>query len=166
MVSLLDLQIIYCIVNPAILYYSILYRMQPQAFCATQNMKGKEARQTWSASQPVDEHLKPSSGWKCPRVAVTVLKLHKPVSRSCITGPKDWFTRTRKELSQAFTIKKVHFTKSSVYTLQFKHTRHREERQEGPRSARFTGIMPHNSSLKRFPSDYSSYVQPLSQGKH
>lgn len=82
-----------------------IYRMQPQAFSATQNVKGKEARQTTGVPHnPGDEHLKPSSGWKCPRAAVTVLQLHKPVSRSCVTGPKDQLTRIRKELSLAFTV--------------------------------------------------------------
>lgn len=57
----------------------------------------------------MDEHFQPS------RAAAIVSQLHKPICRSCVTGPKDWFTRRRKEFSQAFTIKKVHFMKSSVY---------------------------------------------------
>lgn len=46
--------------------------------------------------------------------------------------------------------------KSSVYLRIQAYKSEGEDKQEGPRSARLTGIMSHNTSLKRFPSDYSS----------
>lgn len=55
--------------------------------------------------------------------------------------------------------------KSSVY-LRIQANKSQGKTSKKVQDQQDSGIMPHNTSLKRFPSDYSSYVQALSQGKH
>lgn len=53
--------------------------------CHTKHERKRgRANSTGAPHNPVDEHLKSSSGWKCPRAAVIFSQLHKPVSRSCL----------------------------------------------------------------------------------
>jgi len=80
--------------------------MRYNASSATQNVDGKE-----EAKQTVQECLttqwpniwtNPSSRWKSPRIAATILQLCKSICRSCVTRPKDCFTRKRKVTRQNF----------------------------------------------------------------